>query len=401
MLTNSKLQALRRNPGTDTRTRIPDKDGLYIKIFASGTISFRWDYWVGGRGGRRGTIVFGKYPEMSLQEARAALLEAKKDLSLGIDPARKKSLEKKNFKSQGTLNYWWHDYLANSDIADSTKAMRSSVFERDLREKLGNLKLSEITETDVRTLCDKIVARGAPAVAVHVRDIVLQVFKWARLRGEKVENPAAEIQPCSIARFKPRERNLSPKEIAEALDAFDKVGANLAIKAAAKLLMLTFVRKSELAHATWDEVDFERAIWTIPAERMKKRTPHIVPLSDQSVDILIALRSLAGSSQFIIPGRYDSSKPMSNATFNRFFKQVAEAARKNGGKLADFGPHDLRRTASTLLHEAGFPSDWIEKQLAHEQRGVRAVYNKAQYLDQRRKMMQSWADMIDSYCLKY
>ena len=124
---------------------------------------------------------------------------------------------------------------------------------------------------------------------------------------------------------------------------------------------MTFVRKSELTKATWDEIDFEEALWTIPAGRMKKRTPHVVPLSSQALDILIGLKTLAGSSEFVLPSRYDSTKPMSSATFNRFFRQLSEAAEKQGKHLPPFGPHDLRRTASTLLHEAGFASDWIEK----------------------------------------
>mgnify|MGYP000312039374 FL=1 len=220
------------------------------------------------------------------------------------------------------------------------------------------------------------------------------------MRGEQVENPAEDVPPTSIAKFRPRERALSPDEIGIALKCFDYVGANLAVKAGAKLLLLTFVRKSELAQAEWSEVDFERETWTIPAERMKKRAAHVVPLSGQALDLLVALKSLSGGSKYVLPSRYDSSTFMSNATFNRFFDQVCTAANERGMPLAHFGPHDLRRTASTILHEEGFASDWIEKQLAHEQRGVRAVYNKAQYLTQRREMMQTWADLVTSYELR-
>ena len=334
---------------------------------------------------------------MTLAEARDALLAAKKDVAAGIDPSRKKLTLRRSAANSGTFHSWWTSYMAASELADSTKAMRASVYKRDLEKAIGRLKLEEIDADRCRLLFDKIVARGAPAVAVHARDIVLRVFTWAKMRGCKVENPCEQIPPTSIARFKPRERNLSPQEIAVALRHFESVGANLSIKAGAKLLLLTFVRKSELAEATWDEIDFDRALWTIPAARMKKRTAHIVPLSNQALDILVSLKTLAGSSPYVLPGRYDSSKCISNATFNRFFDLVVEAATTAGEPLGHFGPHDLRRTASTLLHEANFASDWIEKQLAHEQRGVRSVYNKAEYLDQRRQMMQSWADMIDAY----
>ena len=275
--------------------------------------------------------------------------------------------------------------------------MRSAVYKRDVEKRIGRLKFHEIDETMVRQICDSIVDRGAPAVAIHVRDIILQVFSWAKLKAEKVINPTSEVAPSSIAKFHPRERNLSPEEIATALEMYRFVGANLSVKAGTKLLLMTFVRKSELTKATWDEINFEEALWTIPAARMKKRPPHVVPLSNQALDILIGLKTLAGSSEFILPSRYDSTKPMSSATFNRFFQHLSEEAEKQGKILPHFGPHDLRRTASPHLHERGGPSDWIEKQLAHEQRGVRAVYNKAEYLEQRRSMMQQWSDMIDGY----
>lgn len=396
MLSNTALQAILRGKRT-VAEKFHDRDGLYVVASVRGTVSFRWDYYMGGRAGRRGTLTIGQYPVVSLAQARERLLEAKKDVAAGIDPSKKKIAAKREARSSGTFRSWWQSYLDHADLADSTKAMRCAVFARDLDKTIGNRLLAEITEDMLRDLFDKIVERGAPAVAIHCRDICMSVFDWARTRGTKIENVARLIPPTAIARFKPRERNLSPEEIKIALDCFKYVGANISVKTGAKLLLLTFVRKSELTNATWDEIDFERRIWTIPADRMKKRTPHVVPLSDQAFDLLISLKTLSGSSPYVLPGRYDPSRPMSAATFNQFFQNVSDAAKREGFKLEHFGPHDLRRTASTLLHEAGFPSDWIEKQLAHEQRGVRAVYNKAQYLDQRRQMMQSWADMIDAY----
>lgn len=396
MLSNTSLQAILRAKRT-VAERFPDRDGLYVIATPRGTVSFKWDFYMGGRNGRRGTLAIGQYPIISLAQARDLLLEAKKDVASGIDPSKKKVAAKRAARSSGTFRSWWMDYLAHADLADSTKAMRCAVFTRDLDKTIGNLLLTEITEDRLRDLFDRIVERGAPAVAIHCRDICMSVFDWARARGTKIENVSRLIPPTSIARFKPRERNLSPEEIKTALHCFRYVGANVQVKTAAKLLLLTFVRKSELAHATWDEIDFERRLWTIPADRMKKRTLHVVPLSDQAFDLLVSLKTLAGSSPYVLPGRYDPGRPMSGATFNQFFSNVCEAAKREGFKLEHFGPHDLRRTASTLLHEAGFASDWIEKQLAHGQRGVRAVYNKAQYLEQRRQMMPSWADMIDAY----
>jgi integrase len=152
-----------------------------------------------------------------------------------------------------------------------------------------------------------------------------------------------------------------------------------------------------LIEATWEEINFTDAVWTIPAERMKRRNPHNVYLSRQVLDIFVALKTCAGGSRYVLPSRYDPDIHMSKATLNQVTTLAFKLAQKEGKPLSKFGPHDLRRTASTLLHEAGYNTDWIEKCLAHEQKGVRAVYNKAEYSEQRRAMLQDWADMIDRW----
>lgn len=282
-------------------------------------------------------------------------------------------------------------------MADSTRDMRRSVYERDLKAKFGNLKLTEITHEDLRALTDAIVERGAPATAVHAREIVYQIYRWAIERGPKVENPVELVRPISIARFEPRDRALTPGEIALMYQYLERIGTSPSIRAAVKLLLLTMVRKSELTNATWSEINFGEALWTIPKERMKRRNPHLVFLSQQALDLLIALKTFAGGSEYVLPSRYDPGAPMSSATLNQVLTLTYRLAQKEGKPLGKFGPHDLRRTASTLLHEAGYNSDWIEKCLAHEQRGVRAIYNKAEYREQRRQMLQDWADMIDQW----
>lgn len=170
------------------------------------------------------------------------------------------------------------------------------------------------------------------------------------------------------------------------------------IRLGLRLILLTMVRKSELQDAIWDEVDFESAVWTIPKERMKRSKAHNVYLSQQSLDILIALKTCAGNSRYLLPSRYDADAPMSRATFNRVTTAVVARAKKEGLLLEPFTVHDLRRTGSTLLNEMGFNSAWIEKCLAHEDgRSSRGVYNKAEYEPQRRHMLQEWADMVDAW----
>jgi integrase len=170
------------------------------------------------------------------------------------------------------------------------------------------------------------------------------------------------------------------------------------IRLGLRLILLTMVRKSELLEAVWDEVDFENAVWSIPKERMKRGKPHNVYLSRQALDIMVALKTCAGNSHYLLPSRYDADAPMSRATFNRITVAVVERARKENLPLDPFTVHDLRRTGSTLLNELGFNRDWIEKCLAHEEgRSSRGVYNKAEYEQQRRHMLQEWADMVDAW----
>ena len=172
------------------------------------------------------------------------------------------------------------------------------------------------------------------------------------------------------------------------------------IRLGLKFILLSMVRKSELQDATWDEVDFENAVWSIPKERMKRSKAHNVYLSEQAVDIFVALKTCAGNSRYVLPSRYDADAPMSRATFNRITTAVVVRAKKEGLPLEPFTVHDLRRTGSTLLNELGFNSDWIEKCLAHEDgRSSRGVYNKAEYEHQRRHMMQEWSNMLDAWVL--
>lgn len=237
--------------------------------------------------------------------------------------------------------------------ADSTSDIRRSVYERELKPQFGNQKLREIHEV-LRTLIDAVAARGAPATAAQSREIVKQVFRWAIERGQKIENPADLVRPASIAKFELCDRALRPDEIALLYQYLDRTGTASYVRAAAKLLLLTMVRKSELTNATWNEINFSEAVWTIPKERMKRRNPHLVFLSQQALDFLIALKTFAGGSDYVFPSRHDSDLPMSVATMNQVLALTYRLAQKEGPSLSKFGTHDLKRTASTLLHEAGY-----------------------------------------------
>lgn len=393
MLTDTKLRNMKPR---EKMFKVADRDGLYVAVSPAGGISFRYNYTVNGR---QETVTFGRYGVggITLAEARERLHEAKKLIADGKSPAREMARERERDKASKTFDDWAQAWLRGHEMADSTRDMRNATYQRELQKPFGSKLLAEISHEDLRRLTEKIVERGAPATAVHAREIVMMVFRWAIERGQKVDNPADQVRPTTIAKFAPRERSLSPDEIGLMYEYLEKVASGPQFKAAARLLLLTLVRKSELTDAKWSEISFTNAIWTIPKERMKRRRDHLVPLSDQAMEIFMALKTFAGGSEYVLPSRYDADAPMSSATLNRTLELVYKTAQKDGKALEKFGPHDLRRTGSTLLHEAGYNTDWIEKQLAHEQQGVRAVYNKAEYLEQRRGMLQDWANMIDSW----
>ncbi|EFM1326869.1 tyrosine-type recombinase/integrase [Escherichia coli] len=393
MLTDTKLKNLKPQ---DKLYKVSDRDGLYVAVLTSGTVSFRYDYRINGR---RETLVIGQYGRdgISLAEAREELIAAKKLLKAGQSPAAAKRDGIKKIRGAETFAVHTDSYMKHVILADSTRAMKQAVIDRDILPVLGNKMMAEITTSMVRDLCDRIVERGGRATAVQAREIISSVYRHANDRGHGLCNPAADIKPSSIAIFKPRERTLTPEEIGLFFRTLDAIGAMGTMKMALKLVLITMVRKGEFTNATWDEIDFKKWTWTIPSDRMKGSRAHVICLPKQAQDILVGLQMCAGGSEYLVPGRYNFRKPLSNAALNSLIDRTVKIINEDGEHIQGFTVHDMRRTASTLLHEAGYPSDWIEKALAHEQKGVRAVYNKAEYARQRAYMLQQWADMIDSW----
>lgn len=393
MLTDTKLKNLKPQ---DKLYKVSDRDGLYVAVLTSGTVSFRYDYRINGR---RETLVIGQYGRdgISLAEAREELIAAKKLLKAGQSPAAAKRDGIKKIRGAETFAVHTDSYMKHVILADSTRAMKQAVIDRDILPVLGNKMMAEITTSMVRDLCDRIVERGGRATAVQAREIISSVYRHANDRGHGLFNPAADIKPSSIAIFKPRERTLTPEEIGLFFRTLDAIGAMGTMKMALKLVLITMVRKGEFTNATWDEIDFKKWTWTIPSDRMKGSRAHVIYLPKQAQDILAGLQMCAGGSEYLVPGRYNFRKPLSNAALNSLIDRTVKIINEDGEHIQGFTVHDMRRTASTLLHEAGYPSDWIEKALAHEQKGVRAVYNKAEYARQRAYMLQQWADMIDSW----
>lgn len=394
MLTDTALRNLKPK---SKNYKVFDRDGMYVTVSPKGTVTFRYDYRLHGR---RETLTISRYGAdgISLAMARERLMDARKAIARGQSPAMEKQLEKRRLTGAKTFGDWVVVWLDGARLADSTKAMRKHIIDRDIVPIFGNRLLQEILADDLRALCNKVKDRGAPATAVHVRDIVKQVYVFAIARGERLDNPANAVSASSIATFVPKDRALTPLEIRLMARQMESVATYPKIRLAIRLILLTLVRKSELIQATWDEVNFQSATWTIPKQRMKGRNPHVVHLSRQAVDIFVALHTCAAGSSFVLPSRYDADRCMSTATLNRVTQIVGKRAKEAGLPLEPFTVHDLRRTGSTLLNEVGFNRDWIEKCLAHEDgRSSRGVYNKAEYAEQRRHMLQEWADMVDAW----
>lgn len=393
MLTDTKIKSLKPK---DKVYKVADRDGLYVSVSTAGTITFRYDYRINGR---RETLTIGKYGAdgINLADARERLMVARKQVSEGISPATEKRAERNKIRNADRFCVFAEKYLADVQLADSTKALRVATYERDIKDTFGNRLMTEITADEIRSHCEKIKERGAPSTAIFVRDLIANVYRYAIQRGHKFANPADEIANSSIATFKKRERVLTPREIKLFFNTLEETQSDFALKKAVKFILLTMVRKGELVNATWDEVDFKNKVWTIPAERMKAGRAHNVYLSEQAIDLIVAFQIYSEGSPYLLPGRINRRQPIANSSLNRVIANCIKFINKDEQRIDEFTVHDLRRTGSTLLHEMGFNSDWIEKSLAHEQQGVRAVYNKAEYAAQRKEMMQRWADQVDEW----
>ncbi len=276
MLTDAALKHLK---GRAKPYKVTDRDGTYAYVSTTGAISFRYDYRLNGR---RETLVIGRYGRdgISLVAAWEKCIDARRAVREGRSPAQERQREKRRLREAKSFGQFSENWFEGSQMADSTRAMRRSIYDRDIAPSFRQRLLHEIKSEDLRQLCMKVKERGAQATAIHVRDIVKQIFAFANLHGERIKNPADGVEPSSLATFKPRDRSLSPIEIRVMLKMLEQVATLPTIRLGMKLILLTMVRKSELQDAVWDEVDFENAVWTIPKERMKRDRPHNVSAKD-------------------------------------------------------------------------------------------------------------------------
>ncbi|MDP4837804.1 MAG: tyrosine-type recombinase/integrase, partial [Burkholderiales bacterium] len=336
----------------------------------------------------------GKYPEVSLAEAREKRDQMRKLVANGIDPVQSQKADKEAKKLAQTNSFeavariWFEGWKAARSPRHAEYVIRR--LEADVFPVVGSRAVSEIQAPELVKMMKAIQRRGALDIAKRCYQMTGQVFRYAIAHGIAERNPAGDIKPSDIlpSRLKTNYARVDTKELPALLRAIEAYRGTPVTRLAIKLLSLTFVRTSELIGARWDEFDLQAGQWRIPAERMKMRTEHIVPLSLQAMQILQILHGVTGHSKLLFPGERIHNKPMSNNTILKALERMGYKGRMTG--------HGFRGLASTILHEQGFDHAHIELQLAHQERNaVSAAYNHATYLKQRAKMMQWWGDYLD------
>ena len=368
-----------------------DGGGLCLWVTKAGSKLWRWSYRFEGK---EKLMSLGEYPYISLSDARQKYSDARMLLAKDIDPMAQRKAEKTAKKAgaensfQSVAKKWvehWHHKKSPRHVAYVKRRM-----EADILPLLGPRPITEIEAPEVVAMVMAIEERGAGVIARRALQTTAQIFRYGIAHGHTKRNPASEFRAGDI--LKPvRATNyarIEAKELPDLLRRTEIYQGTHVTRLAMKLMTLTFLRTSELIGGLWAEVDFEAARWDIPKERMKMKEPHIVPLARQTLEVLELLHDLTGHSKWLFPGDRDLKKCMSNNT-------ILKALERMGYKGAMTG-HGFRGVASTILHELGYKSDYIELQLAHlKENKVRAAYDYARFLGPRTKMMQDWADFLE------
>jgi integrase len=384
--------AIRRAKSTGKLQKLSDGGGLQLHLSPAGGKLWRWAYRLQGK---QKTLSLGAYPSVSLAQAREGRDAARRLLAAGTDPMEHKRATKVARQEASGNNFeavareWWAHWKTTRSESHTGYVIRR--LEADVFPKIGARPIAEITAPELVAMVKAAATRGALDIAKRVLQTTSQVFRYAIAHGKATRNPAVEIKPGDV--LAPRRQTnyarIDARELPALLRKIEGYQGTPITRLAIKLMALTFVRTGELIRARWSEFDLDAARWDIPPERMKMKTPHIVPLSTQAVEVLQVLRELSGHSALVFPGERDHEKAMSNNTILGALDRMGYKHRMTG--------HGFRGIASTVLHEQGFEHAHIELQLAHQERNaVSAAYNHALYLAPRTAMMQAWGDFLES-----
>ena len=377
-------------PG-DKPVKLYDAGGLYLEVAPAGGKWWRLKYRFNRKEKR---ISLGIYPDVGLKDARAKRDEARKLLAAGVDPGEQRKAAKAAGVQRDQNSFeviareWFAKFSPNWVASHADKIIRR--FERDIFPWMGGRPIAEVTAPELLAVLRRIESRGAVDTAHRAMQNCSQVFRYAVATGRASRDPSADLRGAlPPVKGKHHASITDPNTIGKLLRAINSYHGSFITQCALRLAPLVFVRPGELRRAEWSEFDLDAAQWIIPASRMKARVKHVVPLSLQSVTILRELHSMTGSGRYIFPGMRTKGRPMSENTVNA-------ALRYLGYTTDEMTGHGFRSMASTLLNEQGWHHDAIERQLAHAERNtVRAAYNYAEHMPERKRMMQAWADYLD------
>jgi integrase len=374
--------------------KLSDGEGLFLVVMPNGSKYWRLRYFIGDK---EKLLALGVYPDIDLAEARQRRGQARRALATGKDPAESKKEAKrlaivKNANSFETIAREWLEKRKHewSSITYDVKLQR---LERYILPRLGPMPIADITPPEVLAMLRAVEDKGALDTARRVMQICAQVFMYAIATGRAQRNPVPDLRGALKTPIVNHRSYLQESELPIYLKRLEAYDGHPQTKLALRFLLLTFVRTTELRAAEWTEIDWHKAEWRIPAERMKMKEQHIVPLSSQAVTALREAEMHSGTRRHVFPNQHNPATFMSENTMLYALYRMGYHSRATG--------HGFRSTASTILNEHGFRADVIERQLAHSERNnVRAAYNHAQYLAERREMMQWWADFLDELATK-
>lgn len=387
MLTDTKIRRLKPTPDKKTPDKYSDGNGLQLHVFHTGRMSWIFAYRFNGK---QKNLTLGSYEFMSLAQARAKHLEARSLLAEGVDPGEQKKKQKSKANENTSFKSLALEWLeGRKDFVKEPTYLRDlSVFEKDLFPYIGKMPIEEIKGRDVLDCAQRIEARGAQEMAKRSIPLAGRVFRYAIRKGLIENDPTPHLHEALKPRKVKNMARLDISEFPDFLHRMDRYHGNILVKTALQLMTLTFVRTAELRMMEWDEINFETREWRIPPHKMKMALLHIVPLSNQAIELLESLKPLTGHKQYVFYN-HSTGKPLSS--------NALLSAIRTMGYMGKMTGHGFRGLASTTLHEQGYLHDAIEVQLAHKTgNAVSQAYNHAQHLQYRTKMMQEWANFIDS-----
>lgn len=372
--------------------KLSDGAGLYLEVMPNGSRYWRWRYRYDGKDTR---LAFGVFPEVALAEARERRDDARRKLRDGIDPATERKVERRKrlLSAETTFEGVSHQWLESQKkkMAPTTHKKATRTLELFAFPWLGARPIDEIDPPELLAVLKRIESRGANETAHRLKARVGQIFRYAIAHGTAKRDPSADLRGALAPIVSKSHAAITdPAKVGDLLQALYSYAGHFPTCCALRLAPLVFARPGELRHAEWSEIDFEAAEWRIPAHKMKMRDAHLIPLSAQAIAILRELEPSTGRGRYLFPSIRTAREPMSNNTVNA-------ALRRMGFDHDTMTGHGFRAMASTRLNEMGWNPDVIERQLAHAERNkVRAAYNRAQYVAERRVMMQAWADYLDA-----